>query len=120
MRGLRGQTQPAIMRILVTGAAGFIGYHVAKALLARGEHVLGLDSLNNYYNVRLKESRLACLYELKGFSFRRIDLSDRTVLSGAFNDHSPERVVHMAAQPGGRYSIENPAAYVNSNLVGFA
>ena len=108
------------MSILVTGAAGFIGYHVAKALLARGEHVLGLDSLNGYYDVRLKESRLARLRESEGFSFRRVDLADRPILSAVFADYSPERVVHLAAQPGVRYSLENPAAYVNSNLVGFA
>jgi UDP-glucuronate 4-epimerase len=108
------------MKILVTGAAGFIGYHVAKALLARGEHVLGLDSLNGYYDVRLKESRLARLRGLEGFSFRKVDLADRPMLSAAFADYSPERVVHLAAQPGVRYSLENPAAYVNSNLVGFA
>jgi UDP-glucuronate 4-epimerase len=108
------------MKILVTGAAGFIGYHVANALLVRGEHVLGLDSLSSYYDVRLKEARLTRLRRLEGFSFRRVDLADRPELSAAFADYSPERVVHLAAQPGVRHSLENPAAYVNSNLVGFA
>jgi UDP-glucuronate 4-epimerase len=88
--------------------------------LARGEQVLGLDSVNDYYDVRLKESRLARLRESEGFSFRRVDLADRPILSAAFADYSPGRVVHLAAQAGVRYSLENPSAYVNSNLVGFA
>lgn len=106
------------MRILVTGAAGFIGYHTAEALLARGDEVIGLDNLNDYYDVRLKEARLTRLKERPNFRFARIDLADRNGVERVFAEHRPERVVHLAAQAGVRYSIENPHAYVNSNVVG--
>src|SRR5262245_26072980 len=108
------------MKVLVTGAAGFIGYHVAEALLARGDMVVGLDNLNDYYDVRLKEARLAQLQGEGGFRFERLDIADRTGLERLFADEAFERVVHLAAQPGVRYSMTNPHAYVRSNLEGFA
>ena len=105
--------------VLVTGAAGFIGYHVAKRLLERGDHVLGLDNLNDYYDVRLKEARLAQLSPFERFRFHRMDLADRAGLSALFADRSIRRVVHMAAQAGVRYSLVNPHAYTDNNIVGF-
>ncbi len=106
------------MRILVTGAAGFIGYHTAEALLARGDTVVGLDNLSAYYDVRLKEARLARLQRHPQFQFARVDLADREGVAQVFAEHRPERVVHLAAQAGVRYSLKNPHAYVNSNVVG--
>jgi len=105
--------------VLVTGAAGFIGYHVAKRLLERGDHVLGLDNLNDYYDVRLKEARLTQLASFERFQFHRMDLADRAGMSALFADRSIRRVVHMAAQAGVRYSLVNPHAYTDSNIVGF-
>jgi UDP-glucuronate 4-epimerase len=107
------------MRVLVTGAAGFIGFHVARLLLSRGDEVVGLDNLNDYYEVSLKESRLADLRTLPGFHFHRLDLVDREGLNRLFREHHPEAVVHLAAQAGVRYSIDHPEAYVESNLAGF-
>lgn len=107
------------MRILVTGAAGFIGYHVANALLARGETVTGVDNVNDYYDVSLKEARLARLAKTRDFRFVRMDLSDRDATARLFEDTKPERVVHLAAQAGVRYGATNPHAYVDSNLMGF-
>src|SRR5689334_116676 len=107
------------MRILVTGAAGFIGSALSERLLARGDEVLGYDNLNNYYDPKLKEARLARLTPKPGFSFVRASLEDRPAMERAFADFKPERVVNLAAQAGVRYSIENPHAYVESNLVGF-
>ena len=107
------------MRILVTGAAGFIGSKLSERLLARGDQVLGYDNLNDYYDPRLKEARLARLTPLPGFSFRCASLEDRTALDAAFADFKPQRVVNLAAQAGVRYSLENPHAYVESNIVGF-
>ncbi|MBF0162284.1 MAG: NAD-dependent epimerase [Magnetococcales bacterium] len=107
------------MRILVTGAAGFIGFHLSARLLARGDVVVGLDNLNNYYDVALKEARLARLRTHAGFHFVRHDLADREAMAALFAEHSFEQVVHLAAQPGVRYSLENPHAYVESNIVGF-
>ncbi len=107
------------MTILVTGAAGFIGLHVSKALLDRGEQVIGVDSLNDYYDPTLKRARLAQLEGRNGFSFHRIDVADREAmfaLAGA--GKAIDRVVHMAAQAGVRYSLENPHAYVESNVMG--
>ena len=107
------------MKILVTGAAGFIGMHTALVLLARGDEVVGLDNLNDYYDVRLKEARLARLQALPGFRFVRGDVADRELLPRLFARERFDRVVHLAAQAGVRYSLENPHAYVDSNLVGF-
>ena len=107
------------MRILVTGAAGFIGSKLSERLLERGDEVLGYDNLNDYYDPRLKEARLARLAPLPGFSFVRAALEDRDALDAAFADFKPQRVVNLAAQAGVRYSLENPHAYVESNVVGF-
>lgn len=110
------------MHVLVTGVAGFIGFHVAQRLLARGDTVIGIDNINAYYDVRLKEARLARLARLTDqdrFTFLRLDLADRSGMDELFAHHRPERVVHLAAQAGVRYSLTNPHAYVESNLVGF-
>ena len=107
------------MRVLVTGAAGFIGAALSERLTARGDEVLGLDNLNDYYDVRLKEARLARLQPHPQFHFVKAALQDRTSLNAAFAEFAPQRVVNLAAQAGVRYSIENPHAYVESNLVGF-
>jgi UDP-glucuronate 4-epimerase len=107
------------MSVLVTGAAGFIGYHVASALLDRGETVIGLDNLNDCYEVSLKEARLAQLQGRSGFSFWRADIADRDVVSALFSDVPQiDRVVHLAAQAGVRYSLINPFAYIRSNVEG--
>ena len=104
---------------LVTGAAGFIGYHLCRRLLAQGDTVVGLDNLNAYYDVRLKEARLALLQGLPGFTFVRLDLEDRAGMEALFTAHPFERVVNLAAQAGVRYSLTNPHAYINANIVGF-
>jgi UDP-glucuronate 4-epimerase len=106
------------MRILLTGAAGFIGYHTAEALLSRGDEVIGLDNLNAYYDVRLKQARLDRLAGRNGFHFHKLDLSDRPAIEALFRDERPQRVIHLAAQAGVRYSIENPHAYISSNIDG--
>lgn len=107
------------MGILVTGAAGFIGFHVCQRLLARGETVVGIDNLNPYYEVSLKQARLAQLEPVPNFSFHWLDISDRPAVSDFFTPHSFDRVIHLAAQAGVRYSLKNPHTYVDSNLVGF-
>ncbi|MBQ9344341.1 MAG: NAD-dependent epimerase [Kiritimatiellae bacterium] len=107
------------MDILVTGAAGFIGYHVCEAFLARGDRVVGLDNLNDYYDVRLKQDRLARLEGRPGWSFHHLAVEDAPALQQLFADHAFDRVVHLAAQAGVRYSIDHPDTYVQSNLVGF-
>ncbi len=107
------------MTVLVTGTAGFIGSEVALRLLARGEHVVGVDCLTPYYDLALKEARLVRLTASPEFVEARIDLADQAATARLFADHSPERVIHMAAQPGVRYSLENPHAYANCNLTGF-
>ena len=107
------------MKVLVTGAAGFIGSHTATRLLARGDSVIGVDNLNDYYDVRLKEARLARLRDHTNFIFVRTDVADRASIAEVFSRHQPARVVHLAAQAGVRYSITNPEAYIDSNLVGF-
>ena len=107
------------MKVLVTGAAGFIGSALSLKLLERGDEVLGYDDLNNYYDVSLKKARLDRLEPHGSFSFRHAGIEDRPTLEKAFVDFKPQRVVNLAAQAGVRYSIENPHAYVESNLVGF-
>ena len=108
------------MKILLTGAAGFIGSAVAARLLARGDEVVGLDNLNDYYAVSLKESRLAQLTPHANFRFVKMDLADRTGMAELFQAGQFDRVIHLAAQAGVRYSLQNPLAYIDSNVVGFA
>ena len=113
------------MKVLVTGNAGFIGFHVARALLARGDAVVGFDVVNDYYDPALKEARLAGAgprpprRPARDYEFRRADLADRAAVEAAFAEHRFDRVIHLAAQAGVRYSLENPLAYVESNIVGF-
>ena len=107
------------MKILVTGAAGFIGMHVCERLVAQGHEVLGVDNLNDYYEVSLKRARLARLRTLRGFEFAELDIADGQALSTWAAPRKPQRVVHLAAQVGVRYSLLNPQAYTHSNLVGF-
>ena len=107
------------MNILVTGAAGFIGSTLSLRLLARGDRVFGLDNLNDYYDVSLKEARLARLRAHAGFEFEKADIVDREAMARLFADRRFDAVMHLAAQAGVRYSIENPAAYIDANLVGF-
>jgi UDP-glucuronate 4-epimerase len=104
---------------VVTGVAGFIGYHVAERLLARGDTVLGIDNLNDYYDPALKEARLDRLRRHAGFSFARVDIADHEALAAALEGFQPDRVVHLAAQAGVRYSFSNPRAYIQSNVAGF-
>jgi len=107
------------VKILVTGAAGFIGFFVARRLLEAGHEVVGIDNLNNYYDPALKEARLRELKPYEGFNFLKLDIADRASMSELFGAHRFERVVHLAAQAGVRYSLQNPSAYIDSNLVGF-
>ena len=107
------------MTYLVTGIAGFIGAAVAQRLLERGEKVVGIDNLNDYYDVRLKQDRLGLLKSLGWNVFHRMDVADRESMARVFAECSPKTVIHLAAQVGVRYSVENPSAYVDSNLVGF-
>ncbi|MFP5269100.1 NAD-dependent epimerase [Coleofasciculus sp.] len=108
-----------MVNVLVTGAAGFIGYHLSQRLLAQGDTVIGLDNLNAYYDVSLKQARLAQLENKPGFRFYKLDLADREGITQLFAQESFEFVVHLAAQAGVRYSLKNPYVYVDSNLVGF-
>ena len=108
------------MSVLVTGAAGFIGYHVANRLLTDGHRVVGLDNLSEYYDPSLKQARLDRLRQHGDFRFERVDIGDRDALAEVFRRHRPARVVHLAAQAGVRYSVVNPYAYVDANLAGFA
>ena len=107
------------MKILVTGAAGFIGFHTTQRLLARGDEVVGLDNLNAYYDVSLKENRLKLLIDRPGFRFVRADLADAGRLQELFAAEKFDRVIHLAAQAGVRYSLSNPRAYIDSNVIGF-
>lgn len=107
------------MKFLVTGAAGFIGMHVCERLLARGDEVLGLDNLNDYYDVRLKRARLARLSPQAQFRFTPADVANRIALAQNFDEYQPARVIHLAAQVGVRNSVKNPSAYIDSNLTGF-
>ena len=107
------------MKVLVTGAAGFIGMHVCERLLARGDDVVGVDNLNDYYDVALKEARLARLTPDPRFRFFRLDIADREGIAALFAAERPQRVINLAAQAGVRYSLENPHSYVDSNVVGF-
>ncbi len=105
--------------ILVTGAAGFIGFHVARRLLQNGRKVVGIDNINDYYDPKLKDARLAELAKLPGFTFIRQDLADREAMAALFAKHKFPQVVHLAAQAGVRYSLQNPNAYIDSNIQGF-
>ncbi|MDN4501799.1 NAD-dependent epimerase [Alteromonadaceae bacterium BrNp21-10] len=110
------------MKILVTGAAGFIGFHTTMSLLARGDHVVGLDNMNDYYDVNLKEGRLQQIQQCgnaKLFRFVKLDLADKSAMETLFAEEKFDRVVHLAAQAGVRYSLENPHAYMESNIIGF-
>jgi UDP-glucuronate 4-epimerase len=107
------------MKVLVTGTAGFIGSHVALKLLERGDEVIGLDNLNDYYDVKLKKARLARFTEHPRYTHVHADLADRAAMEQAFATHTPQRVVHLAAQAGVRYAAENPHVYVSSNVTGF-
>jgi UDP-glucuronate 4-epimerase len=107
------------MKILVTGVAGFIGFYVAKLLLQRGDEIIGLDNLNDYYDVALKQARLAQLQSHSGFTFKKIDIVDKDALNDLFRIYKPSRVVHLAAQAGVRYSLINPEAVAQSNILGF-
>lgn len=108
------------MKILVTGAAGFIGMHLSKRLLERGDEVVGIDNLNDYYEVQLKHDRLKQLEGFDKFTFIKMDMADREAMAALFKEQKFNRVMNLAAQAGVRYSLENPLAYVDSNLVGFA
>ena len=108
------------MKVLVTGVAGFIGMHCARRLLARGDEVVGIDSLTPYYSVELKRARLAEIGSAKNFAFEQADLADLGATQRIFETARPAAVLHLAAQPGVRYSLENPGSYVQANLVGFA
>ena len=108
------------MKVLVTGAAGFIGSALTLRLLERGDEVVGIDNHNDYYDPSLKEARLARHVDHSGYVHLRVDLADKKAIEDCFSQHQPDRVVNLAAQAGVRYSIENPLAYINSNIVGFA
>ena len=108
-----------MQNILVTGAAGFIGFYLSKRLLEQGQRVIGIDNVNDYYDVRLKDFRLGILAKYENFTFIKGDLADKALIDKLFAEYKPEIVVNLAAQAGVRYSITNPDAYINSNIVGF-
>lgn len=107
------------MKVLVTGAAGFIGFHLSQRLLARGDEVIGIDNINDYYDVNLKHGRLNQIKGHENFTFIKCGLEERDAIEKAFKEHQPQRVVNLAAQAGVRYSLENPQAYIDANIVGF-
>jgi len=107
------------MRILITGAVGFIGFHTSLYLLNRGDTVIGIDNQNDYYDPTLKEMRLSLLKNNNNFNFHKVDIINKEAVGHVFESESPEYVVHLAAQAGVRYSLENPHAYINSNIIGF-
>ena len=107
------------MKILVTGSAGFIGFHCTKNLLEEGFEVLGIDNISNYYDPRLKEARLAKLECFENFTFKKVNIAEKEELTSTFKSYSPEKVVHLAAQAGVRYSIDHPYVYLDANLTGF-
>src|SRR5436189_261598 len=107
------------MKVLVTGSAGFIGMHVTERLLARGDEVVGLDNMNDYYDPALKPASLARLLGHRAYTHVQADLADRGAVEALFDAHRPQRVVNLAAQAGVRYAAENPHLYVNSNVTGF-
>ncbi|KTD72242.1 NAD-dependent epimerase [Legionella tucsonensis] len=107
------------MKVLVTGTAGFIGFHVAQRLCERGDEVIGIDNLNDYYDVNLKKARLQKLTDFANFKFIRLDLAERENMAQLFATHDFQRVIHLGAQAGVRYSIKNPYAYIDSNIIGF-
>ncbi|SVD91695.1 uncharacterized protein METZ01_LOCUS444549, partial [marine metagenome] len=106
------------MKILVTGAAGFIGFHISRRLLEDGHKVMGLDNVNDYYDVSLKRDRLKILQEFGQFSFYENKLEDKEAVANLFKKETPQRVIHLAAQAGVRYSIQHPEVYIQSNIVG--
>jgi len=106
------------MNILVTGAAGFIGFHVTQRLLAAGHQIVGIDNLNDYYDVGLKQSRLDLIAQHPSFRFIKMELADRAAIASLFEQHAFQRVIHLGAQAGVRYSIDNPHAYADANLIG--
>ena len=107
------------MKVLITGTAGFIGNNLSQRLLARGDEVIGIDNVNDYYDPSLKEARLALVKDNPAFTEMRIDIEDRAAMEETFRKHKPRRVINLAAQAGVRYSLENPHAYIDSNIVGF-
>ena len=110
------------MKVMLTGVAGFIGHSVCLSLLARGDTIIGVDNLNDYYDVSLKQARLADISahaNAENFKFVKLDLAEQAATAKLFADEKPENVVHLAAQAGVRYSLENPHAYINSNIVAF-
>lgn len=107
------------MRLLITGSAGFIGFHLAKVRLERGDTVVGIDNLNDYYDVRLKQARLELLQAYPQFTFYEMDICDLARINEVFDGHKPQRVINLAAQAGVRYSLQNPHTYIQSNVVGF-
>ena len=104
---------------MITGAAGFIGFHLSKRLLELGYRIIGLDNLNSYYDIKLKYNRLKILEKFSEFTFIEMDLIDSKSLNDIFGQYQPEIVINLAAQAGVRYSIENPKAYIDSNIIGF-